>query len=432
MGGYAEINPKNKAGKYDVIVIGGGPAGMMAAVAAAGTGARLLLLEKKNSPGRKMTIAGGGRCNFTNIAGPEAMIDNVPGNGKFLYSALHRYTGEDCREFFNSLGIVSRVEGGGRVFPADCLGADMVSALVRHLHSLGVEIKCGKEVEALILEGNCCLGVAGVDGGKYYGRVVVATGGLSYPGTGSTGKGYQLAATAGHHVTELFPSGVALVCSDDWVGSGRVQGLALSNITVSLNDGERRLASAGGDLLFTHFGVSGPAVLNISRAAAKIFHHKTDQNYTLTILIDMFPDKNIDMLLNELEKAAGIETRKTVKSIMRFFIPDRMVPLVFSIAGIDGEMKASGAGKVVWRRLADTMKQLPLTLAGTCPIREAVVTAGGIDTKEINSRTMESKLVRGLYFAGEVIDVDGYTGGFNMQIAFSTGYLAGLSAALAK
>lgn len=404
---------------------------MMAAAAAAGEGARVLLLEKKKRPGRKMSIAGGGRCNFTNTAGPEDMIEHIPGNGRFLYSALQGLTGEDCREFFGALGIASRVEGGGRVFPAQGLGEDMVTALVRRLQSLGVEIKCGQEVDSLMLEGDRCLGVACVDGAEYYGRVVVATGGLSYPGTGSTGKGYQLAVTAGHHVTELFPSGVALVCADDWVVSGRVQGLALQDVTVSLYHRERRLDSAGGDLLFTHFGVSGPAVLNISRAAAKFFHDQTGANSTLRMFIDLFPEKTIEKLTKDMENTAGIETRKTVKSIIKAFTPDRMAPVVLDMAGANGGGKSSGAGKGVWRSLANIMKKVPLTVTGTRSIREAIVTAGGIDTKEINPRTMASKLVGGLYFAGEVIDVDGHTGGFNMQIAFSTGYLAGLSAARA-
>ncbi len=403
---------------------------MMAAAAAAKAGGRVLLLEKKARSGRKMAIAGGGRCNFTNIAGPEMMIENVPGNGKFLYSAFRRFTGEDCRGFFRSLGIKSRVEDEGKVFPSGAGGEDMVSALLDYLHTLGVEIKCSIEVEGLLLKDARCLGVATSSGDKYYGRVIVATGGLSYPGTGSTGKGYRLAESAGHKINSLFPSGVALVCADEWIKSKQLQGLSLEDVKVELYGEGRRLDITKGDLLFTHFGVSGPVVLKVSRAAALWLTERNDGGKNLTLVIDLFPGMDSEEITGEMEAAGHEAAGKTLKNVLRIMVPDRLAPVVINAAGVDGGLRASQAGKTVWRRLAERMKGLSLTVTSTRPIREAVVTAGGVDVKEINPATMESKIVQGLYFAGEVLDVDGYTGGFNMHIAFSTGHLAGLSAAM--
>lgn len=410
-----------------MVVVGAGPAGMMASAAAARSGARVLLLEKNRRPGRKMAMAGGGRCNFTNSAGPDVMVKNVPGNGQFLYSAFHRFSGEDCRNFFRTLGIESLVESEGKVFPQSGRASDLVAALCGHLCSLGVEIRYDTDVSALLLENGRCMGITTAGGDNFYGRVIVATGGMSYPQTGSTGKGYELAAGAGHRITDLLPSGVALVCRDNWIKWKTVQGLTLKNITITLYDGKQRVGCTGGDLLFTHFGVSGPAVLKVSREAS-IFFSRCNRVKILAACIDMFPRDSFEQLVNDLEQAGQAEARKTVKNILRSVCPDRIAPVIIDIAGVDGDNRAAGAGKKVWRELARTMKQLPLTVTGTRPLKEAVVTMGGVDVREIEPRTMESKLVKGLFFAGEVLDVDGYTGGFNMQIAFSTGYTAGLSA----
>lgn len=401
----------------------------MAAVSAAQAGAGVVLLEKNQRPGRKMAIAGGGRCNFSNIADPVAMVKKVPGNGQFLYTAFHLFTGEDCRAFFKSLGIASVVEAGGKVFPAGGRAEDLVAALAGHLASLGVEARYNAEVKSLLIEHGRCTGVNTAGGEEFYGRVIVATGGLSYPHTGSTGKGYELAAGAGHRVQDPFPSGVALECLDTWITSGMVQGLTLKDIIIALYDGSQRLERARGDLLFTHFGISGPAVLQVSRAAAAFFLHADNKTKKIAALIDMFPDQKLEELAKDMEQAGGMEARKAIKTVLRSLSPERFVPVILYVSGVDGDKRCAGAGKKVWRKLAETMKEFPVTVNKTRPLREAIVTAGGVDVKEINPRTMESNLMKGLYFAGEVLDVDGYTGGFNMQIAFSTGYLAGRSAA---
>lgn len=411
-----------------MVVVGGGPAGMMAAAAAAKAGGRVLLLEKKARPGRKMAIAGGGRCNFTNAAGPEIMVENVPGNGKFLYSAFRCFTGEDCRGFFKALGINSRVEEEGKVFPAGAAGEDLVSALVDYLHALGVEIKCSSEVAGLLLGGAGCLGAVTSGGEKYYGRVIVATGGLSYPGTGSTGMGYRLAESAGHKINGFFPSGVALVCADEWIKNKQLQGMALEGVKVELLHEGGRLDNAKGDLLFTHFGVSGPAALRVSRAAAAWFSQRKDRGRNLTLVIDLFPGMDREEITGAMEAAGRQAAQKTLKNLLRGMVPDRLAPVIINAAGVNDGIRAAQAGKSVRRKLADTMKGLSLTVTATRPIREAVVTAGGVDVKGVNPATMESKIVQGLFFAGEVLDVDGFTGGFNMHIAFSTGHLAGISA----
>lgn len=399
---------------------------MMAAASARQAGAGVTLLEKNSRLGVKMGITGGGRCNLTNTAGLHHFIKNVPGNGKFLMSALSRFSSRDCMAFFQRLGMQTVTEEHGRVFPAGGQAKDVADSLERYLLACGVRIVyCVRAVE-LLTEDGICRGTRTNDGREFYGRsVILATGGASYPRTGSSGDGYLLARRAGHRVSTPLP-GLAPLCSPD-VKRSDLQGLSLEDIVITLAAGSGKAVSrVRGDIVFTHFGISGPASLAISR---EVSLRASVGERALRLILDLFPDEKEDALSERLFSLAGEHPRKSVGGVLKQVLPDRLVSLLTGMTPPDLGRKAAETGKESWRQTARLLKRLPFGISGVKPLTEAMVTVGGVCTGEVDPRTMASRLVKGLYFAGEVIDVDAYTGGFNMQIAFSTGWLAGLSAA---
>ncbi|MFZ5646455.1 MAG: NAD(P)/FAD-dependent oxidoreductase [Bacillota bacterium] len=409
----------------NVLVVGGGPSGMMAAASARQAGAGVTLLEKNDRLGVKMRITGGGRCNLTNTAPLHDFIKNVPGNGKFLISALSRFSNNDCISFFESLGVPLVTEEHGRVFPAGGRAGDVVAALERYLLAGGVRIFYRIRAAELLLEDGKCHGIRAEDGREFYGRtVIVAAGGASYPRTGSSGDGYLLARQAGHRTISALP-GLAPLCSPD-SRVRTIQGLSLEDKLVTLTGSGKTISSVRGDIVFTHFGISGPASLDISRAVSLQFSGGVNH---LQLVLDIFPDEKEEALAERLISLAREHPRKSVGGILKLILPDRLVSVVDGMIPVDLGRRAGEAGKEIWRQTALLFKKLPFNISGVKPLSEAMVTVGGVCTGEIDPRTMASRLVEGLYFAGEVIDVDAYTGGFNMQIAFSTGWLAGISSA---
>lgn len=403
-----------------IIVVGAGPAGMMAAIKAAENGAQVTLLEKMQRPGKKMLITGKGRCNITNVAEIPELIKNMPGNGKFLHSCLKAYDNEDVQLFFQGLEVPTKVERGGRVFPVSDKASDVVEAMVLKLHELGVELITDVKVTGLLLEDGKAAGVATADGNNYYGEaVIVATGGASYPGTGSTGDGFKLAAQAGHQVIKPLPALVPLETEDEW--AWELQGLALKNVKATLLADGEKVNDMFGEMLFTHFGVSGPIILSLSRQAAQLLN----QGRFLELELDLKPalsaEKLDDRILRDFEKYQ----KKEIKNGMKDLLPGRLIEPVLDAAYLKPDRMINTITREERHRLVQTLKGLSMVISNTRPIAEAIVTAGGVDVKEINPKTMESRLVKNLYFVGEVTDVDGYTGGFNLQAAFSMGAAAG-------
>lgn len=400
-----------------VIVIGGGPAGMMAAGVAAGRGLKVILLEKKDRCGRKLFITGKGRCNLTNDTDPENLIANTPGNPYFMYSAFYGFTAQDTMSFFEGLGVKVKVERGNRVFPISDKSGDIVRALERFAKKSGVEIRLNTKADDIISEGGRVTGVK--SGGKIIpcDSVIIATGGLSYPVTGSDGDGYRFAKKMGHRVTALYPSLVPLITKEKWVSS--LMGLSLKNVRLTVKIDGKQVYSDFGEMLFTHYGISGPLVLTASRYVTD----KTDKK--IEVYIDLKPalsDKELDnRLLRDFVKYVN----KDFKNALDDLLPMKLIPVIIKLSGISPDKKVNSITKEERLTLLKLIKGLKLTVTATSGYNEAVVTTGGVDVDEIDPSTMESKLVKGLFFAGEVIDVDAYTGGFNLQIAFATGHLAG-------
>lgn len=403
-----------------IIVVGAGPAGFMAAAKAAEYGASVLLLEKMKQPGRKMLITGKGRCNITNAAPIAEIVKNIPGNGSFLYSALHAFDNEDVRGFFRELGIETKVERGGRVFPVSDRAADAVEALIAYLHELGVKIETESRVAKILTEGGRAVGVVLASGAKLTAdAVVLAVGGASYPGTGSTGDGYEMARRLGHTVGAILPSLVPLVTEDDWVKDA--QGLSLRNVRVTLLADDKKIGEDFGEMMFTHFGVTGPIVLSLSRAAARALA----AGKFVELALDLKPALSPEILAARVQRDFEKYRNKALKNAMRDLLPGKLIEPVLDAAYLPPEKPVHDLRREERLRLSETIKHLVLTVTKTRPLAEAIVTAGGVSTKEIHPKTMESKLVPGLYFAGEVVDVDGFTGGYNLQAAFSMGAAAG-------
>lgn len=408
-----------------IVVAGAGPAGMMAAIKAAENGGQVVLLEKMSQAGKKMLITGKGRCNITNVAEKQEIIRNIPGNGKFLYSCLEAYDNEDVQHFFHTLGVPTKVERGGRVFPVSDKAADVVNAMILYLHELGVELVTEAKVEEILTrtDDKGQLHAAGfrlADGREYRGdAAILATGGASYPSTGSTGDGCRLAQKLGHHIVKLLPSLVPLETEDDWVRE--LQGLSLKNIRATLLSDGKKVSDMFGEMLFTHFGISGPIVLSLSRQAARLL----SKEHFVEIELDLKPALTLQQLDARLLRDFQKYLNKEIKNGMKDLLPGRLIEPVLDAAYLKPATLVNAITKEQRHRLAEVLKALPMIISDTRPIAEAIVTAGGVDTGQINPRTMESKLVKGLYFAGETIDVDGYTGGFNLQAAFSMGAAAG-------
>ena len=406
-----------------ILVIGGGPAGMMAAIRAAEGGASVTLLEKTERVGKKMAITGKGRCNLTNAAPTEEIIRHIPGNGAFLHSALRAFDNEDVVAFFEGEGVPTKVERGGRVFPASDRAADAVEAMLHKLHELGVTVETKAKVKDILTKDGRAAGIRLASGEERKAdAVIVATGGSSYPKTGSTGDGCAMAARLGHTVTPLLPALVPLVVEEDW--AKELTGLSLKNVRVRLfaeGEARERIGEAFGEMMFAHFGVTGPIILTLSRSAA-VYLAGHD---ALQMELDLKPALDEETLERRVLRDFETYRGKAAKNAMKDLLPGRLIAPVLDLAYIDAEKRAGQLTKAERRRLAETLKHVPLTVTGTRPIEEAIVTAGGVSTKEIDPRTMESKLVRGLYFAGETVDVDGFTGGYNLQAAFSMGAAAG-------
>ncbi len=406
-----------------VLVIGGGAAGLMAAIHAARKGADVVVFEKNPQPARKLLITGKGRCNVTNDCDIDTVIRNVPTNPRFLYSALDRFAPEDTMDFFESLGVKLKKERGNRVFPVSDNARDIVDALVKCAEDSGCVI-CEKNIKSLIIKDDIICGVKDANGKEYLGySVIVACGGASYPKTGSDGYGYVLARQAGHTVTKIKPSLVPLLAHESYCAD--MMGLTLKNVKIDVLDTNQNkvVYTDFGELLFTHFGLSGPVILSASS------HMTEPERCQYKIMIDLKPALTKEQLNSRLLKDFAEFKNKDFINALDKLLPQKLIPVIVELSRIPPHKKCNGITRTERRRLVELLKAFPVTIRGFRPITEAIVTSGGVNVREIDARTMESKLVSGLYFAGEVMDIDAYTGGFNLQIAFSTGVVAGESAA---
>lgn len=407
--------------QYDLVVIGGGPAGMLAALAAAQQQARVLLLEKNEKLGKKLYITGKGRCNVTNYGSLDDFIASITKNKKFLYSAFNKFNNQDLIALLNELGVKTKIERGNRVFPTSDKSSDIIAGLEGQLKKLTVEIRHHATADKISTAAGGVATVTLNDGTTIPCRqVVIATGGLSYQATGSTGDGYRLAKSLGHTIVKPKAALIPLIIVEDWAKS--LQGLALKNVTATLMEGNKKIAHQFGEMLFTHFGISGPIILTLSSSL------RDSWDKPKKIYIDLKPALSTEQLDKRIQRDFDKYTNRQAQHALGDLLPQRLIPVLIEVADINPHKKVHQITRAERQRLVNSFKQLPLTIAGTRPINEAIITSGGIETTEINPSTMESKLVQGLYFAGEVIDVDALTGGYNLQIAFSTGYLSGYRA----
>ena len=406
-----------------VAIIGGGVAGLWAAVTAADHGAKVLLFEKMDKVGLKMGITGKGRCNLTNNAPIMDFIAMTPGNGRFLFSAYKRFNNMDLLSLFHTWGLETKVERGGRIFPASDDAQEVRHLFMRLLHEKQVDVHLSEPVLHIQTKKGCAAGVVTGKGTYEADAVILATGGKSYPRTGSTGDGYRLAGELGHTVTKIRPALIPLVCAEPYCRE--LQGLSLKNVTLALVAGGRRKSEAFGEMIFTHFGISGPIVLTQSDVVTLWL----SQGYQVTGYIDLKPALTEEVLDQRILRDLQKFRLKQMGNALSELLPRRLIDAVMKLADIPAEIPAAALKKAQRIHLRQTIKKLPLTITKARPIEEAIVTAGGISTKEVNSSTMESKIVRGLYLAGEVLDVHAFTGGYNLQAAFSMGRMAALSAA---
>lgn len=400
----------------DVVIIGGGAAGLMAAITAALRGLTVCVVEKNRVLGKKIRITGKGRCNVTNACDLRTILENVPQNGKFLYSALSAFSPEDTVSFFESIGLPMKIERGNRVFPQSDLASSVVHALENYACTLGVTFRVGN-VKKITTHDGRVTGVLVENETLDCKGVILATGGLSYPRTGSTGDGYRMAKALGHTVMPLRPSLVPLESSDPYCAE--MQGFSLKNVKLTAYEEEKRIYEEQGEMLFTHFGVSGPLVLS----ASAHMRHMGEKTYRLCIdLKPALDEKKLDTrILRDFEKYHN----RAFKNALGDLAGRMMIPVLIALSGIPEETKVNTITKEQRKRLVSLFKAFPVTISAMRPIAEAIVTSGGICVQEVDPKTMESKLISGLHFAGEVLDVDAYTGGFNLQIAWSTGYQAG-------
>lgn len=404
-----------------IIVIGGGPAGMMAAYAASCQGHAVTVLEQNEKLGKKLFITGKGRCNITNAGDMDNLFANVMSNRKFLYSAFYTFDNEQVLSFFENQGLRTKVERGNRVFPLSDHSSDVIVALNRALKSQNVDIRLHTKVQSLLIRDEAACGVVLSDGKTVEADdVIVATGGISYPSTGSTGDGYRMAEESGHALVECTPSLVPFETKEDWVKD--LQGLSLRNVTVSIYHGKKKLFEDFGEMLFTHFGVSGPLVLSAS-GMIKPVQFKQE----LCMYIDLKPALDAEQLDKRILREFDAAMNKQFKNVIGSLMPAKMIPVVIRLSGIDPDKKVNEVSREERQHLVQLLKRLPLTINGLRGWNEAIITKGGVSVKDINPSTMESKKVSHLFFCGEVLDLDALTGGYNLQIAWSTGYLAGIS-----
>ena len=408
-----------------VVVIGGGPAGMIAAITAAKEKNEVILVEKKSSLGNKLKITGKGRCNLTFEGDIENFKQNVVENFKFLYSSFSNFTNKDTIEYFNSLGVPTKLERGGRIFPVSDKAEDIVIALKKELNKYNVKVLLNSSIKDIIIENNIVKGVL-LQNNKTLecDKCILATGGKSYTSTGSTGDGYVLAKELGHNVVKIRPGLVPLKSNDDICK--KLQGLSLKNVTLKLFDDNKKIYEQFGEMLFSHFGITGPIVLSASSKLNRI--DDIDNKLKLKkiyAVIDLKPALDFETLDKRICRDFEKYSNKEFKNSLIDLLPQKIIPVILELSCIKQNKKVNQITKDERKRLVEIIKNFKINITGFMPLDIAIITCGGIDTKQINPKTMESKLVKGLYFAGEIIDVDAYTGGFNLQIAFSTGVAAG-------
>ena len=407
-----------------VLVIGGGAAGMMAAIGAAGVGHEVHLFEKNEKLGKKLYITGKGRCNITNNCDVESLLNHVISNQKFLYSAFYTFTSQDMMALLESQGLALKTERGNRVFPVSDKSSDVISALWTKLKSMGLHIHMNTPVSRLLLSQMPVTfeGIELEDGKKVYGdSVIIATGGLSYKSTGSTGDGYRMAAAAGHTLVKTMPSLVPLNIGEDWCGL--LQGLSLKNIRAAFKANQKTVYEDMGEMLFTHYGVSGPLILSGSAHITGLLH----QNKKITLTLDLKPALDFDQLDARILRDFEENKNKQFRNALSGLLPSKMIPVIVQLSEIDPYKQVNEVSRTERLRLCRLMKELTMTVTGTRDYNEAVITRGGVCVKEVDPSTMKSKLVPGISFAGEVLDLDALTGGYNLQIAWSTAWLAGIS-----
>lgn len=403
-----------------VLVVGGGAAGMFAAIFAAYNGNEVHIFEKNEKLGKKLFITGKGRCNITNASDMEALFGSVVTNSKFLYSSFYGYTNQDAIDFFERIGVRTKIERGNRVFPVSDHSSDVIGGLTRELHHLGVDIYLHTEVKKVVGKDQFEY-LELKNGAKVTGDAcIIATGGFSYQTTGSTGDGYRFAKELGHQVTEILPSLVPLVIKEEYVKE--LQGLSLRNVEATVYDGKKKLYNDFGEMLFTHYGVSGPLMLSASSYIAKKVKEKE-----LKLVIDLKPALTFEQLDQRVLRDFEENINKQFKNAIQKLFPSKLIPVMLAVSDIDPEKKVNLITKEERQQFVNLIKNFTLTISGLRDFNEAIITKGGVKVKEINPATMESKLVQNLYFVGEVLDLDALTGGFNLQIAWSTGYAAGNS-----
>ena len=407
-----------------VIVVGGGAAGMFAAIAAAKNGHHVTLYEKHEKLGKKIFITGKGRCNITNAADMEELFDAVVTNSKFLYSSFYGYTNQNVIDFFEDAGVPVKIERGNRVFPISDHSSDVIRALEREMKKVGVKVCLNTEVKSVEAEKDKFNKVVLKDTTiQTADACIVATGGLSYRSTGSTGDGFRFAENVGHKVTQCFPSLVPMETKEPWICE--LQGLSLRNVEAKILDGKKELYKDFGEMLFTHFGVSGPLIISASSYVGKKFMDKNGQKKELTLEIDLKPALTEEQLDQRVLRDFEENHNRQFKNAITKLFPTKLIPVMLELGGIDPEKKVNSIEKEERKQFVHLIKHFRMTLTGLRDYPEAIITKGGVNVKEIDPGTMESKLVKGLYFAGEVLDLDALTGGFNLQIAWSTGYAAG-------
>ena len=407
-----------------VIVVGGGAAGMFAAIAAAKNGHQVTLYEKNEKLGKKIFITGKGRCNITNAADMEELFDAVVTNSKFLYSSFYGYTNQNVIDFFEDAGVPVKIERGNRVFPISDHSSDVIRALEREMKKVGVKVCLNTEVKSVEAEkGKFNKVVLKDTTTQTADACIVATGGLSYRSTGSTGDGFRFAENVGHKVTQCFPSLVPMETKEPWICE--LQGLSLRNVEAKILDGKKELYKDFGEMLFTHFGVSGPLIISASSYVGKKFMDKNGQKKELTLEIDLKPALTEEQLDQRVLRDFEENHNRQFKNAITKLFPTKLIPVMLELGGIDPEKKVNSIEKEERKQFVHLIKHFRMTLTGLRDYPEAIITKGGVNVKEIDPGKMESKLVIGLYFAGEVLDLDALTGGFNLQIAWSTGYAAG-------
>lgn len=410
---------------FDVIVVGAGPSGMMAAISAAQNGAKVALIDKNKKVGKKLLMTGGGRCNVTNARSVDEILTNVPGNGRFLHSAFSQFSNLDIIEFFESNGVKLKEEDHGRMFPITDKSKPIVDALFNKILSLHVSYFPSQAVDKLLIENGAVIGLETDSESFLSPTIILSTGGRAYPSTGSTGDGYRLARSAGHSISQLYATESALISDEPFILDKSLQGISLREIKLSvLNSKGKAIISHQHDLLFTHFGISGPAALRCSSFINQLL---AKGEKMVTVSLDQFPEKKLGSLKNELTSLS--KTDKSIKNAFSGLTQERMLLFILEKAGIDPSLSAKTLSEQQIDKIASLFKNWQITISKTLPIEKSFVTGGGVSLKEINPKSMESKQTQGLFMTGELLDINGYTGGYNITCAFVTGFVAGKHAA---